>query len=145
MNWKSLCVRCASAARAQRIEDTYPSKVGVPVNAILCARAFHAPVPQASLARNELKTLTPRKWAFPPALHYARVAFHAPEPQASLARNELKINAKVTKQRVKKIRNHGFHQAVVIRSRERSSSSTVNSFFIVVTYFFNFLTDFLVN
>ena len=53
--------------------------------------AFLAPEPQAPLARNELKTLTPRKWAFPPTLpstFYARVAFLAPEPQASLARNE---------------------------------------------------------
>ena len=55
--------------------------------------AFRAPEPQASLARNELKTLACQKWAFPPTLHftfYARVAFLAPEPQASLARNELK-------------------------------------------------------
>ena len=53
--------------------------------------AFLAPEPQAPLTRNELKTLTPRKWAFPPTLQstfYARVAFLAPEPQASLARNE---------------------------------------------------------
>ena len=53
--------------------------------------AFLAPEAQAPLARNELKTLTPRKWAFPPTLQstfYARVAFLAPEAQAPLARNE---------------------------------------------------------
>ena len=53
--------------------------------------AFHAPDPQAPLARNERETLTPRKWAFPPTLQstfYARVAFLAPEPQAPLARSE---------------------------------------------------------